>query len=84
MGERAEIDVCGDVLKTREAQRIGVGIVAVVAHQSAASALRMIIFARGKAVVDQQRGAVNQGSRKRARQSVCREMDLSDIARRKL
>jgi len=48
MGERAKINVCGDVLQTVRRQRIGVGMVAVVAHQSAASALRMIISRAAK------------------------------------
>jgi len=53
----AEIDVAGDVLQPRMQERIVVRPVAVVAHQRARVALRVIVLARRKAVIDQQHHA---------------------------
>src|SRR5712671_3617006 len=62
-GYRAEIDVAGDVLQSREEERIGVRVVAVMAHQSPGLALRMVILLLRKSVIDEKRHAFLQHTR---------------------
>src|SRR5712691_10804219 len=59
-GHRAEIHVAGDVLQSREEERIGVRVVAVMAHQSSVLALRMVILLLRKSVIDEKRHAFLQ------------------------
>ena len=58
-----EINVDRNILQAGEIKRIGMGVVAVVAHQGAAPALLMVKLALRKAIVDQQQGATTQAMR---------------------
>ena len=51
-----EIDPCRDVLQARPQQRIIVGTMPVKTPEGAGTALRQVILATGKTVVEQQRG----------------------------
>src|ERR1035437_1926726 len=54
-------------------------MLAVMAHQRSAAALRVTVFARRKAVIDQQRDAALEMCRQGARKSVRRKMNLRGI-----
>src|SRR6267378_980663 len=62
-GNGAEIDVAGDVLQAGEEKRIGVRMVAVMAHERPILALRMIVLLLRKAVIDEKRRALLQHAR---------------------
>src|SRR4051812_35435295 len=64
--ERAEIDMRGDVLFARPREWIGVCAVLVVAHERAARALRVVVLARRKTIVDDEDRATLERLRKRA------------------
>src|SRR2546427_150628 len=75
-GNRAEIDVAGDVLQSREEERIGVRVVAVMAHERPIPALRMVILLLGKAVIDEKRYAFFQHACERAHKALRSRLDL--------
>src|SRR3989442_3089038 len=75
-GNRAEIDVAGDVLQSREEERIGVRVVAVMAHERPIPALRMVILLLGKAVIDEKRYAFFQHACERAHEALRGLLDL--------
>ena len=66
LGEGAEVDVRGDVLPARLEEHVAVRAVAVVAHQRAHRALRMVVLVARKAVVDDEDRAVLQALAERA------------------
>ena len=55
-----EIHVRGDVFLAHQQQRVAVGLVLVVAHQSAHVALRVVVLGLGKTVVDKEGRAALQ------------------------
>ena len=59
-GERTEIDMGSDVLQSRPQERVAVCGVAIVAHQRAAVALRVVVLACRKPVVEQDHRAALQ------------------------
>src|SRR5215831_12171931 len=68
-GGRAEVDMARDVLKPREEERVGVRVVAVVAHQRSFPALRMVVLPARKPVVDEQRDAFLEHAAERAHEA---------------
>src|SRR6267378_152801 len=62
-GNGAEIDVAGDVLQAGEEKRVGVRMVAVMAHERPILALRMVVLLLRKAVIDEKRRAFLQHAR---------------------
>src|SRR6266699_6368515 len=76
LGNGAEIDVAGDVLQSREEKRIGVCVVAVMAHERPVLALRVVVLLLRKAVVDEKRRAFFQDARERAHEAPRGELDL--------
>src|SRR5260221_5344681 len=75
-GDGAEIDVAGDVLQPRKKEGIGVSEVAIVAHQRALFALRVVVLPLREAVVDEQGNAFFQHTGERAYEGARRERDL--------
>src|SRR5260221_7890680 len=75
-GHGAEIYVAGDVLQSREEERIGVRVVAVMAHQSPVLALRMVILLLRKSVIDEKRHAFLQHTREGTHETLRGELDL--------
>ena len=65
----AEIDMAGDVLQAGQEKRIGMRAVAVVAHQRALGALRMVVLMRRKTVIDEQDHAARHRLRQCAHES---------------
>ena len=61
--DRREVDVAGDVLQAREEERIVVRAMAVVAHQRALGALRVVELAPREAVVEEECRAARRASR---------------------
>src|SRR5262245_45297519 len=53
-GEGAEVDMRGDVLVARPRERVGMGAMAVMAHQRAGRALRVVVLVAREAIVDDQ------------------------------
>src|SRR5215831_16875703 len=82
-GDRAEVDMARDVLKPREEERVGVRVVAVVAHQRSFPALRMVVLPARKPVVDEQRDAFLEHAAERAHEAARGEPDLGAEAFRK-
>ncbi len=56
-GDGGEVHMRGDVLQARQIERVIVRVMAVVAHQRAACALRMVILACAETVIDEQQRA---------------------------
>ena len=54
MGDGAEVDIGGDVLQPKVAERVTVGLVAQVTHQGAHGAVGLVVGGGRIAVVDQQ------------------------------
>src|SRR5574342_350423 len=52
-GDCAEIDMRGNVLQPRREERIGMSVMAVVAHEGAVRALRVVILSGRKTVIDE-------------------------------
>src|SRR5882672_2514794 len=73
---RAEIDVAGDVLQPRKKEGIGVCVLAIVAHERALSALRMVVLLLRKAVVDEQGDAFFQHAGEGAQKAANGERDF--------
>src|SRR5205823_1500604 len=63
VGEGAEVDMGGDVLLAGVQERVAVRLVAVMAHQSASPALRVVVLVPRKAVVDDEDRAFGQPRR---------------------
>src|SRR6266568_4903696 len=78
-GNGAEIDVAGDVLQAREEKRIGVRVVAVMAHERPILALRMVVLLLRKAVIDEKRHALFEHLRERAYEALRGLLDLGAI-----
>src|SRR5258706_9943344 len=76
LGNGAEIDVAGDVLQSREEERIGVRAVAGMAHERPILALRMVILPLRKAVIDEKSRALFQHACERAYESLRGQLDL--------
>src|SRR5882672_2440905 len=76
LGDRAEIDVAGDVLETREKERVGVRVVAVMAHERALAALGVVVLGPRKAVVDEQGHALFEHAREGVQEAARGEPDL--------
>src|SRR5450759_2210126 len=66
-----------DVLQAGQKERIIMRMVAVVAHQRAIAALRMIELARAEAVVDEQHRALLQSLREAVDQAARGEADFA-------
>ena len=66
----------GDVLLAHVHQRVGIGLVRVVAHQRAAVALGVVVLGLWKAVVDEERDAVLQVVGEAADEGLGLGMDL--------
>ena len=72
-GDGGKVHMRGDVLQSGQKERIIMGIVAVVAHQGARIALRMIVLVCAKAVVDEQQGTFAQALAQAADQAASGE-----------
>src|SRR5205807_990663 len=55
--DRRKVHVRGDVLQTGQHEWIVVRVMPVMTHERPATALRMIVLASGKAIVDEQKNA---------------------------
>ena len=69
----------GDVLQAGQEERVVVRMVAIVAHQRAAAALRVVELARAETVVDEQQRALFQAACQAVDQAACGEADFADI-----
>ncbi len=74
-----EVDMGGDVLQANQKEGIIVRVVAVVAHQGAGVALRMVILARAKAVIDEQHGACFKALAQAADQAARCERNFAEV-----
>src|SRR3989304_5791981 len=79
LGDGGEIDMRRDVLQARQEEWIIMRMVAVVAHQGALRALRMIILARAKTIIDEQQRTLLQALTQAADQSRRCERDFTQI-----
>src|SRR3954467_218823 len=77
--ERAEVDMRGDVLVARPGERIGVRAVLVVAYEGAARALRVVVLARRKAIVNDEDRAALERLRERAHPGAGQQADLAHV-----
>ena len=74
-----KINMCGDILQTGKLKRIGMGKVAVVAHQRAGIALRMIKLGAAKPVIDQQHRTFFQRLRQTGDEATDSGGDLAEV-----
>ena len=79
-----EIDVRRNVLQTRQVERIGMRVMAVMAHQRAGIALRVVILVAWEAVVDEQQRTAPEDVGPRSRPVGARYTDLAEITVRRL
>ena len=77
-----EIDVRRDILQAGQMERVGVRVMPVVAHQRAATALRMVELVAREAIVDQQQRAALQAVTPLRGPGARGEADLAFVARR--
>src|SRR5690242_17666874 len=70
---RAEVDMAGDVLQPGEKEGIGMRVVAIVAHERAFPALRVVILLLRKAIVDEERHTLLEHSGERAKEPAGRD-----------
>src|SRR6185295_2904971 len=82
MRQRAEVDVRGDVLQARQVERIAVHVVTVVAGERAHGALRVIVLARRKAVVDDQQRAALQETAERTHPQAAEQAEFAFVSAR--
>ena len=60
VGDGAEIDVGRNVLQADQTERVGVRMVTIMAHQGAGAALRVVILALRKTIIEEDGGAAPQ------------------------